>query len=793
MISNNSDLGKPKSKLSIGTGFNLMEQLTSYLKKWYWFLISVVVFVSLAHLHIRYTIPLYNVSSTIIISQDDNISNSELAAFKDLALLNQSSSSIENEIQVLKSRTILTNVVNSLKLNVQYFTEGRILDVENYPKSLVEINFLSHDSIVQTKSKTFHVKINSETSFSFVNEKGEELSKHSFGKTITSSVGDIVITPNVASLNASSIGKIVKIKVSPVNLIAESYRNRLAIFPFGSASIVKISLNDAVKEKARDIINNLVEEYDKATIKNKKLASSRTANFINERLNLISGDLTEVDDEAAGYLSRYGLTSNIAAQAQRVADIDTRNAQEIAQLNTQLSLIESMRRFVLSQEGKYDLVPANLGFDDATITNTVSRYNTLILQRQRLLKTSSVQNPVVVNIDQQIDGLRQVLIGSLNSLKSSINISLKSLRTQDQYFSGKLYSAPTREKDLRVISREQTIKEQLYLYLLQKREEAEITSYITLSNSRVIDKASTLGSRLVSPNKKMIYMGATFLGFMLPFMILYVSNLLNTKISSREDLENMLTIPIIGSIPKVKAKKRIMVSQNDRSGIAEAFRILRTNLDFMLATKGNNEAKIVFVTSTISGEGKTLVSSNLAKTLAISGKKIAYVGTDLRDPKFHNFFDLPNGKESTGVTNFIMNKELTPADIIYKDKEEETFDIIPSGTIPPNPAELLMNERVGQLFDFLRNTYDYVIVDTAPVSLVTDTMLISQYADLSIYIARENYSDKRILQIPQNLFNENRLPNIAMLLNAAGAKMGYNYGYVYGEKKKRKVSIRKKK
>ena len=226
-----------------------------------------------------------------------------------------------------------------------------------------------------------------------------------------------------------------------------------------------------------------------------------------------------------------------------------------------------MRRFVLSQEGRFDLVPANLGFADPTITTTVSRYNGLILQRQRLLKTSSVQNPVVVNIDQQIDGLRQVLIGSLNSLRSSINIRLKSLRTQDQYFSGKLYSAPTRQKDLRVIEREQTIKEQLYLYLLQKREEAEITSHITLSNARVIDKASTLGSYPVSPNKQTIFAGAFFLGIMLPFLILYTSDLLNVKIRSREDLEKVLSMPIIGSIPKVKSKAQIVISQNDRSGI----------------------------------------------------------------------------------------------------------------------------------------------------------------------------------------------------------------------------------
>ncbi len=782
MISNNTTPTTDKAfESSSGFGFNLRDQIVKYLKKWYWFALSAIVFLSLAYVKIRYTLPQYSISSTIAISQEENISESELSAFKDLGLLDDTQNKIENEIQIIRSRTLITNVVNNLKLNVRYFTEGRVLEIENYPKSLIEINFLSHDSIVQTKSKVFHVKINSSTSFSFLNEEGEKISDHSFGKTVsTPSVGDIVITPSIDDIE-SSIDAVIKIVIAPVQLVAEGYRNRLSIL--NSSSIVQISLNDPVKEKAKDIINNLVEEYTKATIENKKQISARTADFINERLDLISGDLSEVDDEAAGYKSKFGLTNDVEAQTQRVADIDSRNVQEIAQLNTQLNLIESMRRFVLSQEGRNDLVPANLGFSDATITTTVSRYNGLILQRKRLLKTSSDQNPVVVNIDQQIDGLRQVLIGSLNSLRSSINIRLKSLRTQDQYFSGKLYNAPIRQKDLRVIEREQTIKEQLYLYLLQKREEAEITSHITLSNARVIDKASTLNSYPVSPNKKIIYMGALFLGLALPFMIIYLSDLLNVKISSREDIEKVLSMPIIGSIPKVKAKdkNKIVVSHNDRSGVAEAFRILRTNLDFLMAGTDKTMGKVIFVTSTISGEGKTMISSNLAKTLSISGKSVVYLGTDLRDPKFHKFLELPNGKDTKGLTNYIMNKSLKPEDVIYKDKD--SFDYIPSGAIPPNPAELLMQDRIKSMFDHLENIYDYIVVDTAPVSLVADTLLIGKFADLCIYIVRENYSDKRILNVPENFYREKRLPNIAVLLNAAGSQPGYTYGYGYGKKK----------
>jgi len=780
MIENNN---APTAIENQGFNIDIKSLIARYLRKWYWFVLSIAIFGTLAYLKIRYTIPEYNVSGTISISQDQSLSESELSAFKDLGLMDDSKNKMENEIELIKSRTLLTKVVNQLNLNVQYFEKGRILENENYPKSLIEINFLSADSVVHTKSKIFRVLIKSATSFSLVDIDGNELSDHSFGKTMNTTIGDVVVTPSVEDI-ATNTGKIITIKISPVRNVVQKYRNKLAVYTSGKgSSIVNLSMNDPVKEKAKNIINYVIEEYNKTTIENKKQRSSRTAAFINERLSLIAGDLSEVDDEAAGYKSKFGLTDNVDAQAQSFANYDSQNLQEINKLETQKRKIESTRRFILSQDGKYDILPGSLGFEDSSISSTVARYNSLIRQRKRILKSSSEQNPIIININEEIEALRQGLIGSLNSVKNSINISLKGLRTQDKYFSGKVYSAPQRQKELTAIGREQVIKEQLYLYLLQKREEAEITSHITLSNATVIDAASVLGSYPVSPNKKIIYIAALFVGFIIPFLTIYLLDLFNTKINSREDVEASVSMPILGAIPKTKSKKsKIIVSRNSRSSIAEAFRILRTNLDFLMAGSNKDTGKMIFVTSTISGEGKTLVSSNLAKTLAISGKKIAYLGTDFRDPKFHNFFDLPGGKDTSGFTNFIMNREVKPEDVVYEMGEQDPIYVVPSGVIPPNPAELLMNDRVKEMFEYLEKQYDYVVVDTAPVSLVTDTLLIGHYADLSIYIVRENYSDKRILQVPENLYKQKRLPNMAVLLNAAGDKVGYGYGYGYGAK-----------
>ncbi len=781
MISDNNSPINSGNAAGSGFNFDIKKMISRYVGLWYWFAISVAVLGTLAYVYIRYTIPQYNISATIMVSQEQNISESGLSAFKDLGLLDDTQNKIENEIQIIKSRTLITNVVKDLRLNVQYFAKGRILEIENYPKSIIEINFLSADSIIHNKSKTFRVLVNSETSFSLVDNEGKKISDHSFGKTMNTSIGDVVITPNIENI-ADQSGKIISIRISPIKSIVQGYRNRLSVLASGKgSSIVRLSLNDPVREKAKDFINNLIKEYNRASIQSEKDISARTADFINKRLADLSGDLSAVDDQAAGYKSKFGLTNDVEAQTQRVADIDSRNVQEINQLETQLRKIESTRRFVMSQDGKYDILPSSLGFEGTSINSIVARYNGLIGRRKKLLKSSSEQNPVVVNIDEEIGALRQELISSLNSVKNSISISLNSLRTQDKYFSGKLYNAPLRQKELAAIGREQGIKEQIYLYLLQKREEAEITSNITLSNVRVIDPATTLGSYPVSPNKKMIYFAAIFFGIVIPFMTIYLLDLFNTRINSREDLEKVLSIPILGAIPKTKMKNsKVIVSRNNRSAVAEAFRILRTNLDFLMAGSNKKSGKIIFVTSTISGEGKTLVSSNLAKTLAISEKKVAYVGMDFRDPKFHNFIELPKGKDTVGYTNFIMNKELSPEDIIYDQKGEDPLYIVPSGVIPPNPAELLMNDRVKEMFDYLESNFDYIVVDTAPVSLVTDTLLIAHYADLSIYIVRENYSDKRILPIPEKFYKEKRLPNMAVLLNAAGKNAGYGYGYGYG-------------
>ncbi len=765
--------------------FNLKDLLLKYLRYWYWFVLCFIVFTVCAYVSLRYSVPQYEVSSTIVISQEDNLSDAGLSVFKDLGL-EQSNDQIENEIQILKSKTLIKNVITKLKLHVQYFYEGWVLDIEEYEKPIVTIDFLVPDSLLYRRSGIFNVRINSGTSFSFIDTDGNELSAHDFGTPVATSVGEAVLIPNQTNIN-SAVGKVIKIKLLPVRSLVASYRARLMITRVGqNSSVLQVSLRDAVIPKAEDFINNLVDAYGTRTINNKKETSNKTAQFINDRLTDISEDLSSVDNQAAKYMSQYGITEDVAGSSGRLADISTENKRQIAIYETQNLLIQSTIDFLKNKEAKNEVIPSNLGIDDSSISTDIGRYNTLVLQRKKLLKTSTTKNPVVVKIDDQLAGLREVLFQSLVSLQDKVAIKLNSVQRRENGFQSKLYQAPERQKDLREIAREQGVTEQLYLYLLQKKEEADITSHITVPNSRIIDRASPTSFLPVSPNKSSTYFLSTVLSLFLPFVVLYIRELLNTNVKSKRDLEELVSAPIIGTIPKGKYKNQFAIDKTSRSPVSEAFRILRTNINFLLAGVEKPTGKIIFTTSSVSGEGKTFISSNIAKTLAISGHKVAFIGTDFRFPKFHEVIDLPNGKATTGFTNYIMSTDISIEDIIYTEKGEDPLHVIPPGVIPPNPSGLLMNERVQTMFEYLEKNYDYIVVDTAPVSLVTDTLLISKFADLTSYVVKENFSDKRLLSIPEKYYQEGRLVNMAVLLNYASTNMGGAYGYGYGYNVKNK-------
>ncbi len=479
--------------------------------------------------------------------------------------------------------------------------------------------------------------------------------------------------------------------------------------------------------------------------------------------------------------------TDIQAEAQLTLENASEFNKRQLDVSTQLELSNTMIDY-MKNSSTYELLPANIGISNENVGSAVNNYNELILYRNKLLQTSTPKNPVVVSVNEQIAQMRSNILGSLENSKNALQIAMKDLNVQENIISSKISQVPAKEKIFRGIERQQTIKEQLYLFLLQQREEASIALAATSDRAKIVDSA--YGSKdPVSPKKQIIYLGAFLAGLLIPFGGIYSFYLLSTKVKTRKDVEKHLkTIPIIGEIPKIQKGDSELIQHNDRSIMAEAYRILRTNLQYLFINKleESEKGKTIIVTSTIKGEGKTFVAFNLALTLANTGKKVVLVGADIRNPQLQRY--LPEHlKSRKGLTEFIVNENIQVNEVVSQSEYNANLSIVLSGAIPPNPAELLMQKRTAIFIDELRKEFDYVIMDTAPSMLVTDTILINKLADITLYVVRAGYTDKRLLDFPQDAVNDGRLANVAILLNNVSLNnfgYGNKYGYAYGRQDK---------
>ncbi|HSI69674.1 MAG TPA: polysaccharide biosynthesis tyrosine autokinase, partial [Gillisia sp.] len=463
----------------------------------------------------------------------------------------------------------------------------------------------------------------------------------------------------------------------------------------------------------------------------------------------------------------------------------TQAEQQIFDLEMQLNIIRSVEGVLNSREG-FQLLPSNLGIQDGGISGVIASYNSLVLERNAMLRTATTDNPMVEPLTAQLEALKENLQDNINSTVRTLNIQLNEISQLERSALGKFSAFPGMEKGMRDIERQQAIKEELYLFLLQRREEAAISFAVTSPVAKVIDPAFTI-STPVGPQPWLILIGGFLIGLILPIIILFVKFMLDSKVHHKGDLAPLIkNIPFLGEVPRVAAETQEVIQINDRSPLAESFRILRTNLAYLMKAKNENRGEIIFVTSTIKGEGKTFISYNLARTLATTKKKVIVIGADIRNPKLHRYIDLP--METQGLSDYLYNYEITSLDIINSSQDREIeVDLILSGTIPPNPAELFMSDRMELLLNQLSQEYDYVIVDTAPTMIVTDTLLISPLADTTLYITRAGFTDKKLLDFPKDLKQQGKLKGLALILNdvdyskfSYGAKYGYSYGYGYG-------------
>ena len=769
---------------------DLNELVGKYLRHWKWFLLALVLSICFAYYNLNFSRPVYQAVGTIKIKDEMGGDNSTLSAFQDLGIMTTSQDNIEDEIEILRSKSLISEVVKSLNLNVKFFTgknklsdfmdsnlgrNSEFYERERYADPPLKINFFISDSALHRTNSDFIISIHSEDSFTFSDIEKTISKRYDFGEKINTPFGPLIITPNSDLKKEGLIGENVMVNIRSIQSLTNSYLGRLEIEPMSQYStIISITLKDGVKRRAEDFINRLVSKYNQRAIDLKDQLTASTSDFVNKRLEIISEELNNVDLTAETLKTQYRL-SDVASETglnmQSGQDLEKR----IVAANTQLAQVKAMKDFVSTKDIN-DFIPADVGITDNNVKTATQRYNDLLLDKKRLLKTSTEKNPIVVNINEQLQTLRQNIDQGLSNIETAQSISLDQLNKQDAIINSRLYSAPRQERQIRDIRRQQQIKEQLYLYLLQKREETAITLGVADSNAKIIDSAEAAPSK-IAPKKMLNYIGTAIFGLLIPLLIIYLKDLLNSKVQTKEDVEKVLNIPIIADIPK-QSKERYLIKKDDYSSIAEAFRILRTNLSFILPkTASDAKGHIIFITSTIAHEGKSLVSSNLATVLAHANKKTLLLGMDIRAPKIKSYLGV-RGKY--GVTNYIINSDLKPEDITVNAPDIENLSIISSGDIAPNPAELLMNPRVEELFDYARDNYDYVIVDTAAFSMVTDTLLLSKYADATLYLVRVNFLDKRILKYIKSIYTQKRLSNMALLINGVDHKKSYGYGYGYG-------------
>lgn len=756
------------SSIKPNTNDSLREQLEKYTKNWRWFLVSLGLFFIIGLLYLRYATDIYNVKASIKIANTNNRQNnplSEANQMNDYGLFSRQTNSVDDEIEVIKSRELINNVVKDLNLNVQYFIKGNIRSLELFKNPPVTVNFFSNDSIIKNIDTTLTLHVDSKTEFTFENTS----EKLNFGDKISTGFGDIVITPHFDT-EEMQVDKDVTIKISPIEKVAAYYNKKIKISAAGEeSSIVDFSLDDPEPDKGVAIINKLIDEYNQHVIDAKKEVVRITSEFINNRLQVVSAELSEVD-LTAEYVKQNNRLTDLSSQSsiflQSERDIQARQVAT----STQLQLVDYMENYLDSHSSNGDLIPANMSFEDNSISEITQRHNDLVIQRNKILKNSSEINPVVVNLDEQISNLKQNLRASLRNIRSSNEIRLQSLNQEGSKISSKIYSAPKKERQFRDLKRQQDIKESLYLYLLEKREESAITHGVTSPNAIIVDNA--FASVLpVWPKKAVIFVGVIILGFIFPILFFYIKSIFDTKIRTKSDVTKNFTVPFLGDIPK-STSKETLVKKVDYSPKAEAFRLLRTNIDFMLSNIPSEEGKVIFVTSTTSQEGKSHTSVNLSKSLSFSGKKVLLLETDIRVPKANKYMAVKN---KTGLTDYLIINKMKLSEAI--ESVDDNLDMLPSGTIPPNPAELLMSNKMDTLFKNAKKEYDYIIVDTAAVGLVTDTLIISKYADMVIYVVRANYLSKQDLSIAETMHQEKRLPNMAILLNGVTSKKGYGYGY----------------
>lgn len=771
------------------TGAGLQEQLRPFVNAWLWFVLGVLIAFGAAYFYLRYATKEYQATGIILIKDTQpGDGMSELGALEGIGILGNSFNTVENEIEILKSRRLIETVINKLKLHTEYIREGNVKSSVVYKNTPVLFNVVN-DSVLQKMEKPISIKINPVDvgSFEYAVNNDDSFKKSLYGVPLSLANGlEFFVVPNPQYQDSEQVSNrefkdnSITVNITSISSSIALYHSKItAVKSERRGSIVSLSVTSPVKEKAEDIINELIYAYNQDAINDANLVSKNTAKFIDERLRDVKRDLDSVETGLQSFKNERNITELVTESALGLEQL-TGLEGEIVELRTQKSIADALKKNIVNSGT--DFIPENVGVDNGELSSLSSRYNKLLLAYRNQLKSATPENPVSVTLKSQLDAAKNAVTSTLDGYTKQLDIRLSGVAGEFSKVGGKIATVPLSEKLNRGIERNRSVIESIYLLLSERREATAISLAVTAPKAKIVDEAYA-PSTPVSPKPRIVYLASLIVGLLIPFGIIYLKGLLYNRIESRRDLEKALpNLSILGEVPKIDKNETDQIVQNDRSILAESFRILRTNLQFKLSTIPVTErATRVLVTSTVKGEGKTFVSYNLAATLANSGKKVVLVGGDIRNPQIHRYLDARN-KNISGVTEFLVGKVDNVKQLIAPIDAVPGLDVILSGAIPPNPAELWMQGRTAALFEQLDALYDIVLVDSSPTILVTDTLLIKDYADVTVYVTRANYTDKPLLQYIKELVDGNKLLNVGLVINdVKSMNLGYGnkYGYTY--------------
>ncbi|GAB3512698.1 polysaccharide biosynthesis tyrosine autokinase [Spirosoma knui] len=740
---------------------NFRATLMRYVRSWPWFLLSMILAVGAAYLYLLYQVPVYRVQTTLLIKDDKKEgASADASMLKELNLFS-TSKIIENEIEILKSHTLMTRVVTSLGLDVHYYQPTTTYNKEIFSESPIRI------LVEKANSQLYTDKLE----LAFVDAKTVQLNGKNYpvNQSIQTPYGRLRIFVR-KPLNAGLPPLLAE--VFPRSIAVKDYLKRLKVEPVTKqATVLTLSLEEAVPDKGELVLNQLVNEYNREAIVDKNKEANNTLSFIEERLGLISGELSTVEKEVELYKSTQGIT-DLSVQAETFLASVQGNDAQLNEINMRLGGLGEIERYVQNQSNEKSITPATLGLSDPVLTGLLTKVSELELKREEASRTMAVNSPLLQSLDSQIKTIKEGINENIQTIRQQLTSSRNHLVANNKRMEGMIRTVPGKERALLNITRQQSIKNGLYTYLLQKREETALSAASTISDSRVIDAAFT-DNLPIRPVKSTVFLLFGMIGMLIPAGLIMVKDSLNNRILRRKDVEAVTQIPIIGEVVENKkdAGESLIFKSRMHSVIGEQIRALRTNLQFLRSDP--HKSQVLLFTSSISGEGKSFVSLNLGASLALVGRRTVILEMDLRKPKLHKSLHIEN---RAGISNYLIG-ESTIDELIQPILGTENYFIITAGPLPPNPSELLSSDRLSQLFEELKARFDYVLVDSPPIGLVTDSQLIAPFADATMYMVRHDHTPKTYIKMVDTLYKEQRFQKLSIILNGVGEGESYYYSY----------------